>query len=285
MRYLLLSFSVSLTVFHLLERRLTPVLPEANSGPRRPGWQADLLHALVNGPGLSALTKVAAAYAVMRLPSGVDVLSEWHVAAQFGLFFLVNDLGRYWLHRWYHASDLLWRIHRVHHSTVEMDSLSLLRIHVLEAVIKNFALSAPFAVMGVSRTVIVAYSCLDVVKGFWHHANFRSSAGPLNYLFNTAELHWWHHSVERRGHRSNYGSILSLWDWIFGTAYWPKGEWPSEIGVKGMENFSPHYGSQLLSIRYTDAELRAMLKEDGGPAIIPFEPRASSDEDSKRKAA
>ena len=287
MRIMLAVFGTSLLVFHLLERWLTPVLPDAHTGPRRAGWRADLLHALVNGPGLSALTKVAAAWALLRLP-GVSVMAGWHVAAQFAAYFIVNDLGRYWLHRLYHYSDLLWRIHRVHHSTVEMDSLSLLRIHVLEAVIKNFALSAPFAILGVDRSVIIAYSCIDIVKGFWHHANFRTSVGWLNYLINTAELHWWHHSVERRGHRSNYGSILSLWDWVFGTAYWPKGEWPDQIGVKGMENFSPHYVDQLLSIRYTDAELREMLDKDADePEILPFAAPAAPQRQTKatRKAA
>lgn len=254
MRYLIPIYLLALVVFHYLERR-SPIHSHYQTGPKRRGYLADVIAAVVNGPALSGLTKLAMFWLIVRIPYQAQVLRDWTFLAQFGLYFLVNDFVRYWLHRLYHASDFFWRFHRVHHTVVEMDSLSLLRIHVGEAIIKNGLIAVPFWLLGVDRSVILLYTSLDVVKGFWHHANLRTTIGPFNYLFNSAELHWWHHSTESRGHRSNYGSILSLWDWIFGTAYWPRGEWPETIGVKGMKDFPDTYLAQFLSVFYTDEEL------------------------------
>jgi sterol desaturase/sphingolipid hydroxylase (fatty acid hydroxylase superfamily) len=278
-------FFGGLLAFHLLERFAgVPVLDGYRTAFRRRGYRADLMAALVNGPALGGATRVGAVGLVLLVPGISDELGAWPWAAQFALFFLVNDFGRYWLHRWYHASPRLWRVHRVHHSTVEMDCLSVIRIHILEAVMKNFLLALPFQALGASASVLVAYSCIDVLKGFWHHANLRTHVGPLNYFLNTAELHWWHHSTERRGNRSNYGSILSIWDWLFGTAYWPQGEWPATIGVKGVDRFPEKYFPQLASIRHDDDDFRS----SPAPAEqSPPEPHAAffPTEDSERDEA
>jgi sterol desaturase/sphingolipid hydroxylase (fatty acid hydroxylase superfamily) len=263
------TFFGGLLVFHLLERFAgAPVLESYRTAYHRRGYPADLIAALVNGPALGGATKVGAVGLVLLVPGIAGVLGDRPWAVQFALFFLVNDFGRYWLHRWYHASPRLWRVHRVHHATVEMDCLSVIRIHVLEAVIKNFLLALPFQALGMSVSVLVTYSCIDVLKGFWHHANLRTRVGPLNYVLNTAELHWWHHSPERNGHRSNYGSILSIWDWLFGTAYWPQGEWPATIGVQGIDRFPETYSGQLTSIRYEDDEFRSSAARPPAPHAV-----------------
>lgn len=245
------TFLLGLIVFHTLER-LAPIQQKGQHGPRRAGYLADLTAALVDGPFLSALSKIAALWVVTLLPQTYEALGHWPWLLQFALFLLVNDFGRYWLHRWYHEVPWLWRLHRVHHSPVEMDALSTFRIHVLEAVIKYGVIIVPFHVFGVDKSVTVLYTCLDVLKSFWHHANFRNYIGPLNYVLNSPELHWWHHVTEGRGMFSNYGSIFSVWDRLFGTFFWPRGQWPTEIGVKGLDHFPTTYLGMLASMRYND---------------------------------
>jgi len=248
-------------VFHQLEQRLPGrnVLGHYRTGlPHRRGYVADVLWATINGPGLSALEKAVFTSLVAAVPNAQSwaVLSGWPWWAQFALFFLFNDFLRYWLHRAYHASDLLWRIHRVHHSVREMDAMSVFRHHTLEAICKNGLIFLPLRMLGISTGVMVAYTCLDILKGYWHHANFRTHIGRLNYLLNSPELHWWHHAMEPRGQMANYGSVLSIWDWLFRTAYWPVGRWPREIGVDGLENFPPDFVGQLVSIAHDDDAAR-----------------------------
>ncbi len=257
-------YFVGLILFHLLER-LAPIHKTYTTGPTRRGYLADITATIVDGPLLSGLTKIASYACVMAFPQLWTTFQGWSLWTQFALFFVVNDFGRYWLHRWYHESNLLWRIHRVHHTVIHMDALATFRVHVLEGVIKYGVIILPFHLAGIDREVVLLYSSLDILKGFWHHANLRTYIGPLNYLFNSAELHWWHHSVEARGQRANSGSILSIWDWVFGTAYWPRGEWPEEIGVKDMQNFPATYAGQLASITLTDDQAVARMAHNPRP--------------------
>ncbi len=245
-------FFLGLIGFHLLER-VAPIYPDKRRGPLRRAYLADFTASVVNGPLLGSLTKLAAYGLVLLAPQAWGLLGRWPGWLQLAVFLLVNDFARYWLHRWYHRSPLLWRIHRVHHTAVEMDALSAFRVHILEALIKYGLLVLPFRVLGLDDWIIILYSSVDVLKGFWHHANLRTYIGPLNYLLNSAELHWWHHSIEFTTTNVNYGSIFSCWDWLFGTAYWPRGRWPAEIGVPGLAAFPESWAGQLVSVRYDDA--------------------------------
>jgi len=274
---LFIVFAAGLVIFHSLER-IWPVMRGYPKGFVRRAYWADLVATVVNGPGLTGLEKIAFFWLVTRVPTWANVMDGWGWWAQFAAFFLVNDFARYWIHRWYHDFNVLWRIHRVHHTIVEMDALSVFRLHVLEAIVKNGLLFLPFRLLGVADSVIVAYSAIDIFKGFWHHANLRSYIGPLNYIFNSPELHWWHHATEQRGQRSNYGSMLSVWDWLFGTAYWPRGQWPAAIGVDGLEQFPDSYIGQLVSIGYDDAAARRAWGTSEAPP-------AASDGAAERPAA
>ena len=87
--------------------------------------------------------------------------------------------------------------------------------------------------LGASEEAIVIAMTLSLVTGFLEHANIDFKAGVLNYVFNTAELHRWHHSVVMKESNSNYGKVLSFWDLCFGTFWFPGGKDVSEVGVKG----------------------------------------------------
>ncbi len=255
-------FFAGLIVFHTLEHKTAhPIDSSYVTGIHRRGYWADFTASIANGPALSALTKIGAIHLIMMLPNQPRWLSSWHWTAQFALFLLVNDFGRYWLHRWYHVSNFLWRFHRVHHTAVEMDSLSTFRVHFFEAVIKYGLIILPFHVLGIAKSALILYSSIDILKGFWHHANFQTYIGKFNYWLNSAELHWWHHSTEQRGQRSNYGSLFSIWDRMFGTFYYNKGNWPETIGVDGMAGFPDTYLEQFVSMRLDDQTLQHRFQE------------------------
>jgi len=278
---LVMVFLVGVVAFHALER-LAPIRSEYPTGPARRGYAADLLAATLHGPALSGLTRLGAVALIMAAPRLPTPLGRWSWTAQFCAFLLVNDFGRYWLHRWHHESDWLWRLHRVHHTVTHMDSMSVFRVHALEAAIKYGVMVLPFRCMGITESVILVYSGLDLLKGFWHHANLRTRIGPLNYLFNSAELHWWHHSDDPRGQHANYGSMLSVWDRLFGTFHYVKGRWPESIGVKGMQEFPDSYVGQLISVAQPDEAFVGQARSQGcmiGAAPIRQEAPAEAEGD------
>jgi sterol desaturase/sphingolipid hydroxylase (fatty acid hydroxylase superfamily) len=71
--------------------------------------------------------------------------------------------------------------------------------------------------------------------------------GVMKYLFNSPEMHLWHHSYElpkERRYGVNFGLTLALWDYIFGTAYIPHNEGDIRLGFPGVEEFPDGFGSQ-----------------------------------------
>jgi sterol desaturase/sphingolipid hydroxylase (fatty acid hydroxylase superfamily) len=64
----------------------------------------------------------------------------------------------------------------------------------------------------------------------------------MKYLFNSPEMHIWHHSYELPESRyfgANFGLTLAIWDYLFKTAYIPYDGQDIRIGFPGIEEF-PH---------------------------------------------
>lgn len=74
--------------------------------------------------------------------------------------------------------------------------------------------------------------------------------GPfMKYIFNSPEMHIWHHAYafpKERKYGMNYGLSLSLWDWIFGTAYVPAEGRDLKLGFPGVEQFPKKFIEQEL---------------------------------------
>jgi sterol desaturase/sphingolipid hydroxylase (fatty acid hydroxylase superfamily) len=59
-------------------------------------------------------------------------------------------------------------------------------------------------------------------------------------------MHVWHHAHPDCGPvPRNFGITLSLWDWIFGTAYVPDRP-PERLGFEGIESFPSTVPGQML---------------------------------------
>ncbi len=72
--------------------------------------------------------------------------------------------------------------------------------------------------------------------------------GPImKYLFNSPEMHIWHHSYELPEDRMtgvNFGLTLAIWDYIFGTAHVPHNGRDIRLGFPGVESFPEGFFKQ-----------------------------------------
>lgn len=75
--------------------------------------------------------------------------------------------------------------------------------------------------------------------------------GPvMKYLFNSPEMHIWHHSYhlpEDRRFGINFGLTLAIWDYIFGTAYIPHDGRDIPLGFPGVEEFPKGFVGQNMN--------------------------------------
>ena len=168
-------------------------------------------------------------------PDAALALPGWLVVASFTVcHFLCDDLSKYLVHRALHRWPVLWAFHKVHHSATTLTPLTVYRTHPLEAVLfslRGTAVQASvvavfifffgsavdlFTVLGAS----VFLFAFNAAGSNLRHSHVRISYGRRleRWLMSPAQ-HQIHHSVEERHHDKNFGTVLSLWDWLGGTLY------------------------------------------------------------------
>jgi sterol desaturase/sphingolipid hydroxylase (fatty acid hydroxylase superfamily) len=172
---------------------------------------------------ISSLLPVSIAVASMsggplKIGIGNHVALPW--LASFALTILFMTFASYWAHRLMHATPALWRIHRVHHADSSVDVSTSLRNHPLELFITLPASALAVLIVAPAVSVVVVSQTVMVAAAIWDHADFplpRWIERPLSLIIFTPRLHRVHHSPERKLHDTNFGEILVLWDWLFGT--------------------------------------------------------------------
>ncbi|MBX7219402.1 MAG: sterol desaturase family protein [Blastocatellia bacterium] len=173
----------------------------------------------------------------------VSGLSFW---PQFGLAVLVLDLCKYLIHNTLHRVPWLWEFHKVHHSIVDLDWIGNWRFHWFEAIFYNSLLVLPVILFGFNPYALFWYGIVGTFVGHFAHANVRFRLGPLKYVFNSPEMHIWHHIHPDHGPiNRNFGIVLSLWDWMFQTAYLPHRK-AERLGFAAMEQFPRSLWKQML---------------------------------------
>jgi sterol desaturase/sphingolipid hydroxylase (fatty acid hydroxylase superfamily) len=209
----------------------------------RRGVLSDLIYIVFNSEYLGILIALGAQQ-ILRVVNveaslSLRVFAAAPLWAQFLAVFFVFDFIQWSIHNLLHRVPVLWRFHKVHHSVVDMDWLGDWRFHWGEVMVYRTLLYAPTLIAGVDVRVLFWYGIVNTIVGHYAHANVRLSIGPLRYFFNTPQMHIWHHTHPDCGPVNvNFGITLSLWDWLFGTAYLPaRPEQPARLGFEGIEQY------------------------------------------------
>ncbi len=194
----------------------------------------DLLHTLLNKGVIQAF---AAAITVMGIAQAVDAEpgslwpSRWPMAAQVVLALLIAEIGLYAAHRLAHEWRRLWRFHAVHHSVTRLWIVNTGRFHFVDT-IASVALSQPLLYFaGAPKIVFLWVAAITAFIGILTHCNVDMRARPLAYIFNTPELHRWHHSRLPAEGNTNYGENLMVFDLLLRTFYFPERRPPADIGI------------------------------------------------------
>jgi sterol desaturase/sphingolipid hydroxylase (fatty acid hydroxylase superfamily) len=212
-------------------------------------WANDLVYVFVNGViirlGLVVLVALFLVCSRQLLPSGLlDAVAAQPFWVQLIEVFLLADLGFYALHRLFHSVPALWRIHQIHHSIEEMDWLAAARVHPVDQILTKGASLLPCFALGFSEWAIIVFALVYHWHSMLLHSNVRLGFGPLNRLIASPDFHRWHHCRDREAWDRNFAGQLSLWDYIFGTAYLPKGRQAERFGIG--EVLPETYPAQLL---------------------------------------
>lgn len=222
----------------LLWQHFAPLRSDARLRGR---LSANLMLAAVSAAAARLLvpfTTISAALYAQAHGIGLFNLVDLPGWVEFALALVAFDLAIYWQHRAFHASRLLWPLHRVHHSDIGFDCTLGLRFHPGEIMASLVYKAAFVLVAGPSVGAVVASEILLVGFSLFTHADVSMPARierGLRRVFVTPAWHRVHHSVEEGEMNSNYSNILTLWDRLFATAIEQPAEGHSamRIGLPG----------------------------------------------------
>lgn len=241
-------------LFILLER----ILPRRRIRTLRNGIWNDVFYLVVNGEYLGVVIGAVSIHVIRWFDSGLElaglretvymgVMSGTPLWLQIVVLLVAFDLIQWGIHNALHRVPWLWEFHKVHHSIVDLDWIGHWRFHWFEAVFYKTLLYVPAAFFGFSAAAMFWYAVTATLVGHFAHSNLRLRIGPLRYVVNSPEMHIWHHVHPKSGPiNKNFGLTLSVWDWIFGTAYLPRRRDPERLGFGGDERFPRSLWRQLL---------------------------------------
>jgi len=169
----------------------------------------------------------------------LNLLASTPLWVQFIVYFILADFIEWCVHNLLHRVPFLWQFHKLHHSIVEMDFIGNMRFHWMEIVVYKSIKYFPLVILGVDGQVILWIAIISTLIGHLNHSNLRIDWGIFRYVINSPRFHIWHHDVILHGeYGKNFAIVLSVWDWLFGTAFYPKEtEQPESLGFEDLDKF------------------------------------------------
>ncbi|MBW3614218.1 MAG: sterol desaturase family protein [Actinobacteria bacterium] len=141
---------------------------------------------------------------------------EWTNPMVWVAVFVARDFQYYWIHRAEHRVRVLWASHMVHHSLERFTFTSAVRLPWMESVYKP-ALWLWVPLVGFHPGAFAAIGALVLAVGQLQHTELLRRRTPLDLLFVTPAAHRVHHGSNPEYLDRNFGSVLIVWDRLFGT--------------------------------------------------------------------
>ncbi|MDR4506505.1 MAG: sterol desaturase family protein [Candidatus Scalindua sp.] len=174
----------------------------------------------------------------------ITQLPKW---AQLITMFIIADFVHWNIHRLLHRLPFLWEFHKVHHSVEILGFAAQLRFHWMETVVYKCLQYIPLSMIGFEIKDFFIIHLIALLIGLLNHANLKITYGPCKYFLNNPVMHIWHHAKKLPAlHGVNFGISLSLWDYLFRTAYVPESGRDIKLGFHQDELFPQTFLGQIL---------------------------------------
>ncbi len=163
---------------------------------------------------------------------------------------VVFDLVSFLVHRCLHRFDALWSLHKVHHSSLELDGLATTRTHVVENLLRFVPSQALLFLVGMPVGVVAASVAIAAVYGVSNHSNLGLDLRWIEPVLVTPRLHRRHHVPATTQH--NFGGIFTIWDRLFDSLVRADTTDEQRYGVPGEVDTYPQRFADALRQPYRD---------------------------------
>jgi len=176
--------------------------------------------------GIVVVDSVILRLIMPALAIGIAIIARQN---QWGLFNIIHfpywlavllsvialDFVIYLQHVMFHAVPLFWRIHRMHHTDLDIDVTTGLRFHPIEIILSMIIKIGAVILLGAPAISVLIFEVLLNATSMFNHGNIylpKFADQIIRYLIVTPDMHRVHHSIIKRETHSNFGFNLSIWD-------------------------------------------------------------------------
>jgi sterol desaturase/sphingolipid hydroxylase (fatty acid hydroxylase superfamily) len=166
-------------------------------------------------------------------------LADKSFVLNFLALIFFGEIAFYTVHYCSHKIPFLWEFHRIHHTSVLIDSFATSRFHVLDRIAFTLPNLVCMAYFGVHPDVIMLYFFF---RSFWDryiHSNIDAPRWTHKLLLSSPKFHRWHHATDPEAQNKNFSGDFIFFDLLFGTAYDPDPKTkpqPTEFGEPRYSN-------------------------------------------------
>lgn len=197
---------------------------------------------------------------------------HWPIAAQLVLAAVIAEFGQYGVHRASHSVRWMWGVHGFHHNPTRIYWLNGFRVNPLNMIWYQLAGLGVLVSIGTPAVVVQMLILLGTVVVVFQHANADLRLGGWNLVLGTADLHRWHHATGSDAPQVNFGTVLMVWDQLFGTYKRGPGA-PRVVGVDAGPAQATGYLSGML-----EAMRHAFVKPQQAPLVGCSDRRSTTSE-------
>ena len=186
---------------------------------------------------------------------GIDLGSFSKKIISTLILFLAYEIGYYVDHYLKHRVSVLWELHKLHHTADVLTPLTNFRNHPIDNLVFGYMLA--FFIGGASgvldwvfaqKTAIFSIDGKNLIFIFflWTIGHLQHSEfwipfrGLWGCLILSPAHHQIHHSRDPAHFNRNLGSVLAVWDWLFGTLEIPPERNPKLVFGAEQDGANPH---------------------------------------------
>lgn len=111
-----------------------------------------------------------------------------------------------------------------------MTWLTLLRFHPVNRITTHAIDSLGLLLLGLPAYAVISNNIIRHYYGFFIHADLPWTYGRANLIFVSPAMHRWHHAADPQYFLTNFATVFSIFDRLFGT-YKAPGPCTSPLGV------------------------------------------------------
>ena len=195
------------------------------------------------------LRPILSRLSIRPIASTIDGLP---LIAKLAIALVVFDFVSFTVHRCLHRYDVLWNVHKVHHSSLHLDGFATTRTHMIENMLRFVPGQAVLFLVGMRATVVAPAVAIAALYGVSNHSNLGTRLRWLEAVLVTPRLHRRHHVPSTTN--NNYGVMLTLWDRLSGTLVRRETDLDERYGVPGEidtypQTFLPAFRRPLHDLR------------------------------------